>query len=184
MLPGHKPNPGRQATSGPERFQSPTSATNAVATIGPMPGISSSRWLSSHDRCQPWICFSMTLISAVIFAYWRARASRLNRAATGMRSSRALARTSSSPAVPLRPFAEMMPSSAYARGSHSTASFANGLEPARRHKCSFRCTRERLPVFADRASQALCAKPGAENNIEVRAASIIRYILCSHLATS
>jgi hypothetical protein len=93
-------------------FQSPTSATNAVATIGPMPGISSSRRLSSHDRCQPWICFSMTLISAVIFAYWRARASRLNRAATGMRSSRALARTSSSPAVPLRPFAEMMPSSA------------------------------------------------------------------------
>jgi len=33
-------------------FQSPTSATRAVATSGPTPGISSSRRLSSHDRCQ------------------------------------------------------------------------------------------------------------------------------------
>src|SRR5215471_15875449 len=33
-------------------FQSPTSATNAVATIGPTPGISSSRRLSSLERCQ------------------------------------------------------------------------------------------------------------------------------------
>src|SRR6516165_10725334 len=33
-------------------FQSPTSATSAVATIGPTPGISSSRRLSSLERCQ------------------------------------------------------------------------------------------------------------------------------------
>ena len=33
-------------------FQSPTSASSAVATIGPTPGISSSRRLSSHERCQ------------------------------------------------------------------------------------------------------------------------------------
>jgi hypothetical protein len=33
-------------------FQSPTSATRAVATIGPIPGISSSRRLCSHERCQ------------------------------------------------------------------------------------------------------------------------------------
>ena len=33
-------------------FQSPTSATMAVATIGPTPGISSSRRLSSQERCQ------------------------------------------------------------------------------------------------------------------------------------
>ena len=68
-------------------FQSPTSATRAVATIGPTPGISSSRRLSSHDRCQAWMGFSMAPISAVTFAYWRARTSRLNRAAGGIRSS-------------------------------------------------------------------------------------------------
>jgi hypothetical protein len=49
-------------------FQSPTSATRAVATIGPMPGISSSRRLSSHERCQAWIRFSMAPISAVVEA--------------------------------------------------------------------------------------------------------------------
>jgi len=93
-------------------FQSPTSATMAVATIGPTPGISSSRLLSSHDRCQAWMRFSMAPISAVTFAYWRARTSRLNRAAAGMRSSSVFAMTSNSSAVPLRPLAEMMPSSA------------------------------------------------------------------------
>jgi hypothetical protein len=35
----------------PNAFQSPISATRAVATIGPIPGISSSRRLASHDRC-------------------------------------------------------------------------------------------------------------------------------------
>src|SRR3989454_8771512 len=43
-------------------FQSPTSATSAVATIGPTPGISSSRRLSSHERCQAWMRFSMAPI--------------------------------------------------------------------------------------------------------------------------
>src|SRR5215813_6639010 len=33
-------------------FQSLISATRAVATIGPIPGISSSRRLGSHERCQ------------------------------------------------------------------------------------------------------------------------------------
>src|SRR5262252_8118062 len=47
-------------------FQSPTSATNAVATIGPTPGISSSRRLSSLERCQAWIRFSIATISALI----------------------------------------------------------------------------------------------------------------------
>jgi hypothetical protein len=64
-----------------------TSATSAVATIGPTPGISSSRRLSSHERCQAWIRFSMATISSLTAAYWRARTSRLNRAAAGMRSS-------------------------------------------------------------------------------------------------
>ena len=48
---------------------SPTSATRAVATIGPMPGISSSRRLSSHERCQAWMCFSMAPISAAMASY-------------------------------------------------------------------------------------------------------------------
>src|SRR5262249_23968105 len=47
-------------------FQSPTSATSAVATIAP--GISSSRRLSSHERCQAWISFSMVTISALTAA--------------------------------------------------------------------------------------------------------------------
>ena len=68
-------------------FQSPTSAIKAVATIRQMPGISSSRRLSLHDRCQAWICFAMVVISAVVFAYCRARASRLNRATGEMPSS-------------------------------------------------------------------------------------------------
>jgi hypothetical protein len=46
-------------------LQSPTSATSAVATIGPTPGISSSRRLSSLERCQAGIRFSMATISAV-----------------------------------------------------------------------------------------------------------------------
>jgi hypothetical protein len=47
-------NPIQAARLRPDEnaVQSPTSATKAVATIGPMPGISSSRRLSSHDRCQ------------------------------------------------------------------------------------------------------------------------------------
>ncbi len=109
-------------------FQSPTSATRALATIGPTPGISSSRRLSSLDRCQAWMRFSMVPISAVTFTYWRARTSRLNRAAAGMRSSSWSAIISNSPAVPLRPLAEMMPSSASARGSHSTAWFVDERE--------------------------------------------------------
>src|SRR5262249_22043996 len=68
-------------------FQSPTSATNAVATIGPTPGISSSRRLSSLERCQAWMRFSIATISALTPLYWRASTSRLNRAAAGMRSS-------------------------------------------------------------------------------------------------
>ena len=75
-------------------LQSPTSATSAVATIGPTPGISSSRRLSSHDRCQAWIRFSMTPISAAVAAYCRASTSRLNRATAGMRSSSWFAITS------------------------------------------------------------------------------------------
>ena len=49
---------------------------------------------------------------AVIAACWRARTSRLNRAAAGIRPSFSSAMILNSSAVPLRPFAEIMPSSA------------------------------------------------------------------------
>ena len=49
-------------------FQSPTSETRAVATIGPTPGICSSRRLSSLERCQAWMRFSIAPISAAIAA--------------------------------------------------------------------------------------------------------------------
>src|SRR5258706_135207 len=47
-------NPIQAATLRPDEkaFQSPISATNAVAPIGPMPGISASRRLASHPRCR------------------------------------------------------------------------------------------------------------------------------------
>src|SRR5262245_51010343 len=69
MLLGHQSDPGGKVA--PERNcgQSPISATSAVATIGPMPGISSSRRLSSHERCQAWMRLSMAPISAVMATY-------------------------------------------------------------------------------------------------------------------
>jgi hypothetical protein len=68
---------GHQADPRPDEkvFQSPTSATSAVATIGPTPKISSSRRLSSLEQCQAWIRFSMAKISAMTTAFWRARTS-------------------------------------------------------------------------------------------------------------
>ena len=45
-------------------FQSPISATSAVAPIGPMPGISASRRLASHARCRARMLLSMDPISA------------------------------------------------------------------------------------------------------------------------
>ena len=93
-------------------FQSTTSETRAVATMGPTPGICSSRRLSSLERCQAWMRFSIAPISAAIAACWRARTSRLNRAAAGIRQSFSSAMILNSSAVPLRPFAEIMPSSA------------------------------------------------------------------------
>jgi hypothetical protein len=49
-------------------FQSPTSETTAVATMGPTPGICSSRRLSSLERWQAWMRFSIAPISAAIAA--------------------------------------------------------------------------------------------------------------------
>jgi hypothetical protein len=46
--------------------QSPISATNAVAPIGPMPGISASRRLASQPRCKIMMFLSMDAISAPI----------------------------------------------------------------------------------------------------------------------
>jgi hypothetical protein len=84
---GTKPIHAARLRPDANAFQSPTSATSAVATIGPTPGTSSSRRLSSHNRRQVKIRSSRAPICAVTFAYWRARTSRLNRAAAGIRSS-------------------------------------------------------------------------------------------------
>jgi hypothetical protein len=94
-------------------FQSPTSATSGWRRSGrhrgfpPAAGFlhtSGARHgyalLDGHDLCPDTA------------AYWRARTSRLNRAAAGMRWSCSSAMISSSSAVPLRPFAKIMPSSA------------------------------------------------------------------------
>jgi hypothetical protein len=83
MLSRHQADPCRRLRPDENVFQSQISATSAVATIGPTPGISSSRRLSSLERCQAWIRFSIATISALTTAYWRARMPRLNRAATG-----------------------------------------------------------------------------------------------------
>ena len=68
-------------------FQSPISATRAVATTGPMPGISASRRLASHERCKVRILLSMDPISAPIALYCRASTSRMPRADEGIRLS-------------------------------------------------------------------------------------------------
>src|SRR5207247_6119351 len=52
---GTKPIHAARLRPDENTFQSPTSATSAVAMIGPTPGISSSRRLSSLDRCQAWM---------------------------------------------------------------------------------------------------------------------------------
>src|SRR5580692_2053916 len=69
MLSRHQPIQAARLRPDEKAVQSPTSATRAVATIGPMPGISSSRRLSSQDRCQAWMCFSMAPISAAMASY-------------------------------------------------------------------------------------------------------------------
>jgi hypothetical protein len=43
-------------------FPSPISATRAVAPIGPMPGISASRRLASHERCNSELNYLKTEI--------------------------------------------------------------------------------------------------------------------------
>jgi len=66
---GTKPIHAARLRPDANTFQSPTSAISAVATIGPTPGISSSRRLSSHERCQALMRFSMVAISARNTAY-------------------------------------------------------------------------------------------------------------------
>src|ERR1700681_1783106 len=53
-------NPIQAARLRPDEnvFQSPISATSAVAPIGPMPGISASRRLASHARCKVMMLLS------------------------------------------------------------------------------------------------------------------------------
>jgi hypothetical protein len=52
VLLRYQPDPGGKTAPDENVFQSPISATNAVAPTGPMPGISSSRRLVSQARCR------------------------------------------------------------------------------------------------------------------------------------
>jgi len=76
-------NPIQAARLRPDEniFQSPISATNPVAPIGPIPGISASRRLASHERCQAMMLLSMDPISAPMALYCRASTSRMPRTA-------------------------------------------------------------------------------------------------------
>jgi hypothetical protein len=112
MLSRHQPDPRSQTAAQRELLPISHLSHQRGGDDRADTGDSSSRRLSSHERSQAWIRFSMVTISAPTAAYWRARTSRLNRAAAGMRSSCSSATISSSSAVPLRPFADMMPSSA------------------------------------------------------------------------
>src|SRR6058998_3101951 len=68
-------------------FGSATLATRAVASAGPMPGISSSRLLVSLDRCQAMIRRSNCRIWAFSIRNWAPRAARHPRAISGTRLS-------------------------------------------------------------------------------------------------
>src|SRR6201993_2672161 len=112
MLLGNKANPGRQVAAGREGFPiayfRPQSCGDDRANAGDLlePPAFGARAVPGMDA------LLNDPISAAIATYCRARTSRLNRAAAGMQSSFSVAMILSSSAVPLRPFAEIMPSSA------------------------------------------------------------------------
>src|SRR5262245_17697283 len=112
MLSRHQADPCSKTAAGRERLP--------ISDLGHQRG--SDNWTNARDFLQPSAFFARAVpsvdtlldatISDLIVAYWRARTARLNRAAAGIRSSCSSAIISSSFAVPLRPFAEIMPSSA------------------------------------------------------------------------
>src|ERR1700729_2227407 len=84
-------------------FGSATLATRAVANAGPTPGISSSRRLSSLDRCQALIIRSNCRIRAFSIRNWAPRAATPARATSGNRLSFVSAATPSNCSTPWRP---------------------------------------------------------------------------------
>src|ERR1035437_4450614 len=66
---GTNPIQAARLRSDEKVFQSPISATRAVAPTGPMPGISASRRLASQPRCRAVMLSSMDAISVPIAPY-------------------------------------------------------------------------------------------------------------------
>jgi hypothetical protein len=89
-----------------------TLATRAVASIGPIPGISSSRLLASLDRCHAVIRRSNSRTCALIIRSWAPRAARQVRAMSGNRLSLESTTISNNSSTPLRPAGATIPNSA------------------------------------------------------------------------
>jgi len=88
------PMPRKEAPSTVSRIR-------AVASAGPIPGISSSRRLVSLDRCQALIIRSNSRIRSLSSRSWAPSAARHARATSGTRLSLGSATTSSSSSTPL-----------------------------------------------------------------------------------
>src|SRR5882724_11894416 len=89
-----------------------TVATRAVASSGPMPGISASRRLMSLERWHAAIRRSMSRILLLTSISCSATATRQSRASAGTRSSSRFDRTANSWSSPRRPIGATMPNSA------------------------------------------------------------------------
>src|SRR6188508_1563477 len=93
-------------------FGSATLATNAVASAGPTPGMSSSLMLISLDRCQAVISRSNSKICSLNLRNWAPRAARHTLATSGTRLSFVSVTTRSNSSTPLRPIGATIPNSA------------------------------------------------------------------------
>src|SRR5712671_5788474 len=103
ILPRHQPDPGREIASRAEHRRSATVATMAVAPITPMPGMASTRWLASLERCCILIRFSIAPMTLSNASSCAASTMTLARASIGNRvscSSVTIARNSLTPALP------------------------------------------------------------------------------------
>jgi len=87
-------------------------AGSALAVIGPMPGMLSSRRLTSFERCQAWMRRSAAVISRSNDINWRTSPCRQRRASGEMRSSSSSPITARSALTCGRPTGATMPNSA------------------------------------------------------------------------
>src|SRR5262245_20068690 len=103
ILPRHQSDPGAKSRPDRKIVGSVTVATIAVAPITPMPGIASTRWLASLERCCILIRFSIAPMTLSNASSCAASTMTLARASIGNRvfcSSVTIARNSLTPALP------------------------------------------------------------------------------------